>query len=66
MTKTPHDRDTTETFFGASVLLMAAILVPGLVAMFLTDDVWLIVATMAVGAFVGLVVQAGMDKRPCG
>jgi hypothetical protein len=54
----------SDTFFGAPMILMASIVVPGLVAMFLTDDVWLIVATMAVGAFVGLVVRARMDERP--
>lgn len=48
------------------MILMAAIVVPGLVAMFLTDDFWLILATMAVGAFVGLVIKARMDKRPSG
>lgn len=52
-----------DTYFGAPMILMAAIFLPGLVAMFLTDDVWLIVATMAMGAFVGLVVQARIDQR---
>ncbi len=66
MTKTPRNHDAAATFFGAPMILVAAIVVPGLVAMFLTDDFWLIVATMAVGAFVGLVIQARMDKRPPG
>jgi hypothetical protein len=62
VTKTPQ-HDATDTYFGVSLILTASILVPGLVAMFLTDDFWLIVAAMAVGAFVGLVIQARIDKR---
>jgi hypothetical protein len=62
VTKTPHDPDATTTFFGASIILVAAIVGPGLVAMFLTDDFWLIVATMVVGSFVGLAIHARMDK----
>ncbi|WP_286690036.1 MULTISPECIES: hypothetical protein [unclassified Aeromicrobium] len=66
MTKTPPHHDATTTFFGASMILMAAIIGPGLIAMFLTDDFWLILATMAVGAFVGLVIRARMDQPPRG
>jgi hypothetical protein len=62
VTKTPRNHDAT-TFFGASMILMAAIVGFGLVAMFLTDDFWLIVATMVVGSFVGLAIQARMDKH---
>lgn len=63
MTKTPPHHDATTTFFGASMILVAAIVGPGLVAMFLTDDFWLIVATMVVGSFVGLAINARMDKH---
>lgn len=66
MTKTTHHANAADTFFGASVVVMAAILVPGLVAMFLTDDFWLIVATMVVGAFIGLVLKARMERPPRG
>jgi type III secretory pathway component EscT len=66
VTKTPPHHDATTTFFGASMILMAAIIGPGLIAMFLTDDFWLILATMAVGAFVGLVIRARMDQPPRG
>ena len=66
MTKTPRNHEGAATFFGAPMILVAAIVVPGLVAMFLTDDFWLILATMAVGAFVGLVIRARMDRPPRG
>lgn len=55
-------RQRMSTYFGAPLVVLVSILVFGLIALFLTDDFWVILGVMAVGAFPGLTIQAGLER----